>query len=787
MAFIEEENVKPRRPVPAIKKPAAAPEVDPLAKTQIGDSVAPKAPVVASNNGHARSAASFKGITQGAMLNMMEQSGNPDYANNHTVLPPKDQIDREFNRRNGVLNDPKSYTPAPSDRAFISENNAALAEDIDMTNKAMDKRNWQLPGSQPVGAVQEAPMASNKSILAGIYRQPPITPESVKPGSFNALRQKVAGMEGDAKAFDSAQRVQENRAAGVMHVSPDGTVEPPAGNLRTGQPAPKQQFGGEFGRVRGDRPLSAEAAAYEKERLGRPPLQPQQAPPITPQQESVVKSSAVTGGKMDKIKAGAGRIRNVASTAVGSLGPIAALAATAKTARETDTEDYYKRFGVGNGGIIPMPKNDGTITGDLLPNLGIRALGAASELGSNLTLGAADAVFQDKADPAQELADAGTNLAGGTGAAIASKLLKAAMKSKPGKIASGIASVIGGLTGYSAANAAQDAVAFHAGNESRPQVAQPAQQEQPSLAQEPAQQPVPAQAPVPAQQSIAQPVNTGQAKAAPTAESGAGFVADSKGNKAVWDPATQSFKGSLNNGGKQVAAGDGYTNDAGQYFAPGVYGGGLTPANRSSAILAGTTPQFAQGAAQERPQGGNVHIIRDSGGDAVSRMLRDPNVPDAVKVKLQLRQGMLENDNRRIDVNERAGNRAAAVDEARIASILQGAGIDQGIKAMELENAGNIRSLRNALNRETDPERRQQMADQLDVLLGQTGEFQVANIDTGEVDPDTLEPIKAAVLVDSRSGNVSRISAPPAQQKLVDKNGKELIKDPKTGQLMYAQ
>lgn len=583
-----------------------------------------------------------------------------------------------------------------------------------------------------------------------------------------------------APSPEAKERMLNNRREGVMHVSPDGTVEPPAGNLRTGQPAPKQQFGDEFGRVRGDRPLSAEAAAYEKERLGQPPLQPQRAPPITPQQESVVKSSAVTGGKMDKIKAGAGRVRNAASTAVGGLGPIAALGATAITTGGTDTEDYYKRFGVGNGGIIPMPKNDGTIAGDLLPNTAIRALGAASDLGSNMTLGAADAAFKDKADPVQELADAGTNLAGGTGAVIASKLLNAAMKSKPGKIARGIASVIGGLTGYSAANAAQDAVAFHAGNESRPQFAQPAQQEQPSLAQEPAQQPVPAQ------QSIVQPVNAGQAQAAPTAESGAGFVADSKGNKAVWDPATQSFKGSLSNGGKQVAVGDGYTNDAGQYFAPGVYGGGLTPANRSSAILAGTTPQFAQGAAQERPQGGNVHIIRDSGGDAVSRMLRDPNVPDAVKVKLQLRQGMLENDNRRIDVNERAGNRAAAVDEARIASILQGAGIDQGIKAMELENAGNIRSLRNALNRETDPERRQQMADQLDVLLGQTGEFQVANIDTGEVDPDTLQPIKAAVLV-SRSGNVSRISAPPAQQKLVDKNGKELIKDPKTGQLMYAQ
>lgn len=81
--------------------------------------------------------------------------------------------------------------------------------------------------------------------------------------------------------------------------------------------------------------------------------------------------------------AGAARA-TLPKSALGKLGVAGALGATAATTYGTPTEDYRKRFG--------METNDPSFLGDI----GIRALGAASDLGDTVTLGYAGSYYRDK-------------------------------------------------------------------------------------------------------------------------------------------------------------------------------------------------------------------------------------------------------------------------------------------------------------------------------------------------------------------------------------------------------
>ena len=101
-----------------------------------------------------------------------------------------------------------------------------------------------------------------------------------------------------------------------------------------------------------------------------------------------------------RIKTGAQRIGNVAKKAAPEMpqgrirggGAALALGATGAQTAQTPTETYYKRFGI-------EPRNDGTITGDLLPNIGIRTLGAASDLADAATFGVAGNLFYRDRQP----------------------------------------------------------------------------------------------------------------------------------------------------------------------------------------------------------------------------------------------------------------------------------------------------------------------------------------------------------------------------------------------------
>ncbi len=98
--------------------------------------------------------------------------------------------------------------------------------------------------------------------------------------------------------------------------------------------------------------------------------------------------AAEGSGALSKAKAGAKR-----------LGAAGALAGTAITTATTDTDQYRKRFG--------METDDPSLAGDIAA----RTLGAASDLGSILTFGAADRLYRDKQEqeaPAPEaFTDAG--------------------------------------------------------------------------------------------------------------------------------------------------------------------------------------------------------------------------------------------------------------------------------------------------------------------------------------------------------------------------------------------
>jgi hypothetical protein len=100
-------------------------------------------------------------------------------------------------------------------------------------------------------------------------------------------------------------------------------------------------------------------------------------------------------------------VPGIPKTAVGGFAPALALGTTAVDTATTPTEDYRKRFG--------METDDPSLMGDI----GVRALGAASDLGNNITLGLAGKLFRDKqeavtapAAPAQN--PTATSLAAGT-------------------------------------------------------------------------------------------------------------------------------------------------------------------------------------------------------------------------------------------------------------------------------------------------------------------------------------------------------------------------------------
>lgn len=99
------------------------------------------------------------------------------------------------------------------------------------------------------------------------------------------------------------------------------------------------------------------------------------------------------GARFNSLRQG---INRAANTRLGKLGTVGALASTGFAVADTPTEQYRERFGLGD--YNPEDSNEMLFAKDL----GVRALGAASDLGIAMTLGQAGRFYADKQRIASE-------------------------------------------------------------------------------------------------------------------------------------------------------------------------------------------------------------------------------------------------------------------------------------------------------------------------------------------------------------------------------------------------
>ena len=224
---------------------------------------------------------------------------------------------------------------------------------------------------------------------------------------------------------------------------------------------------------------------------------------------------------------------------------------------------------------------------------------------------------------------------------------------------------------------------------------------------------------------------------------GSGSMSDSQGNTVTWDPEKQAFSGRLTakgDGKARLNSPGGPVNSAGQMFQP-----------QTAGIGAGIRQQPAN------EGGGRVTIIKDSANDPYQKILNDPNVSDMVKAKLQLRMDVMDNQRAQSELASRRQDYEQQQGDAILGLRQQESGLDTQSKRLSLDQALQVSDLRKQLAVETDPVRRQQLSDQYDVLMNNTGKYQVAQAETGEIDPNTLTPIKKSVIVNARTGGIQEI------------------------------
>ncbi|UYF80104.1 hypothetical protein [Acinetobacter ursingii] len=99
------------------------------------------------------------------------------------------------------------------------------------------------------------------------------------------------------------------------------------------------------------------------------------------------------GARFNSLRQG---INRAANTGLGKLGTVSALASTGFAVADTPTEQYRERFGLGD--YNPEDSNGMLFAKDF----GVRALGAASDLGNAMTLGQVGRLYADKQRIASE-------------------------------------------------------------------------------------------------------------------------------------------------------------------------------------------------------------------------------------------------------------------------------------------------------------------------------------------------------------------------------------------------
>lgn len=279
--------------------------------------------------------------------------------------------------------------------------------------------------------------------------------------------------------------------------------------------------------------VSPEAQAWNAQRNaevmgggGAPPTPPTggggQPPSMGRRALNAVKDTSMTGGK-------AGLLKTAGGVAMAAPALATAITAGLDNTNTDRTDAYATRFGV------DAPTGDGSV-GDVAKYTALQAGGFASDVGSTLTMGAADNFYRDKNPSGNGTGEAAGQIVGGAvGAKVGSsmggkvgtyagkaidKVAQIATRGKyKGDLAErfvgGAGNVVGAGAGITSGLALGDTVGSkvdqHYGNEMRP--------DQPSST---ATQPDTA--------------DSGQPQ-------GSGYITDSKGNRQDYNPKTQQFEG----------------------------------------------------------------------------------------------------------------------------------------------------------------------------------------------------------------------------------------------------
>lgn len=232
--------------------------------------------------------------------------------------------------------------------------------------------------SNPVGTGEEEYTPATTTPLA---EEAPIEEEGFADGGdiMQAMEQARGQTQSFANQANQLPQTTVQAAGGQPVASPTGVIDT-GRNFADGGLTEEEKIRERAARNRARSPGSVERAtetvrgADRTAKTGRKALD--------------VADDAV-GRATGRAAEGAGRLSR-AGTALKRAGAAGALAGTAITTATTPTEDYRERFG--------LETDDPSLMGDI----GVRALGAASDLGSVLTFGAADRLYRDKQRQARE-------------------------------------------------------------------------------------------------------------------------------------------------------------------------------------------------------------------------------------------------------------------------------------------------------------------------------------------------------------------------------------------------
>lgn len=542
------------------------------------------------------------------------------------------------------------------------------------------------------------------------------------------------GVNSARSGFEQSSNMRHTQMNPVLtpeRIAVANGIQQQGGSLSTGvspTPVAQQQFGGKIDRPFANRPVSAEGAAWQVEQAKQnaafknaPAFQP---PPVQPQApystvDSKIKSAtdSVKGSMRQAVEKGKGALRSGAGMAkdvvkagrnTAALATLASTAGAAVDGFQTPTEQYRERFG--------LETDDPSLAGDL----GVRAIGLASDVGANMpVVGSAikQGIYRDQqgAGQAERMDAAVSDGAGDLAGLGTAALFQKAANTVPGKLGK-VLQLGAGIAGYSTGKAGADYTMEEGGIVARNEAERFDDPQKP--------------------QSINAGNEQQQAGDTDTVANkepggGSGYMIGKDGKRVDFNPATGSFEGDL-------------LGDRAGKSAVNVGAGGLTGADYERRIAEGYGKYGDKG----RPEkGAGAIFIGDSNGGMESTASRNArltaesaadqfgNMSDRAKAELMMQQRQLASES--LWKNNQLGMDASqlSLEEQKAQSLAQGVAVDSAVKQSALIDSTDARTLRKQIASETDPQKRAALEDQLSYLSGNSGSsrFSAVAMDDGSM------------------------------------------------------